>query len=1291
MSRYQPPPPSRERTPPRFSDRRPSATYHSSSGQFGIRSSSDANQSLLPSREPPRGPKADASRHPGPLGIASRGRGNLAGRPDYRDRDRDRDRDRNLRDSRDAPAPFRRDNDRPDWLRRDRDPAGDRDVGSGRDNRSYVGRDRSASPPRSRRDSKDASSNQSFRLAESSLTWYGASGRGGPLTRGRGRADWDRGRGRSTVMTDRDAFKPRSRSREGWWDRDRDRDRIRDNEVDRRDKLDKRDLDRSLEREGWSRESDPRKRERSRSHHSSSQIAGPITTPSSIAIHPINQSHPNNSEKGPQRMSIDSARRYSLNLTTTSQTRDVRQEGEKVDYFSSKSDAYSRDSAASRAFSPAAAPQVPAFGSSLDLLKPAAPSTNSQTPQTDKPPTPSQPPSAPESSSARQRASFQPPRGPKADRALQSGTFRESKGCGPEVWAKQEPQARIARPSMIAGSSKHTSDQFPSAPSHLEDRGQPIGASNDLKSTQAIPLGPKAGISPTARQRFGAGQPAAPSTPPAAPSRPSAMNISPANLRSAASINLRSQVPQVQRNIQPRVTLNNNTWKSPEYKQPRPSIMNKVPTKSFQAEQRDKGYPSAARKSNLQLVTSPGQMSRTFVTQQPETPAPFGEHNDRHVHVAAEAKSTEHGESAIGQTQKAEDHRDIALSIGPSSEEEGEEEDGLDEEDFAHSERKFQKEMMILERKKPAPLLEDCNIVELLLRIQMLGIIVHGAVPSGLQEEPAMTEIEALHGRNRVGLMFPEVQDAKDEAFPPAGRLLSDPPVNPFPTPPIEDLPFLVSQKSAQFEVYEEDQHSSEIVTRLLEEDIERTSWAIRENLEHCCDDFTNLYRPWKIMVLDIEQQHREEIPLTPAPASPQPPPAPLPTPTPLMERTRGSRNTTELDVQNVLKESERSAREEQERRDREGKSRPNLDIEAIVPAMLDPPAAGILAFKDTNQLIPFEFALDVFSFLPPQDDFTAEEQKTFINAFIQYPKKWSRIADSLPGRDYQQCILHYYLTKDTAKYKGISSKKPTKKGRRGRTAGTRPRSTALISDSLAYDGDETEGLPVPVTDTGRPKRAAAPTFGDGAPDGDNPLLVPTVSKRTGGPAKEVVEGQVAEKATGRGRRPGTGPRGPRKSKAQKDAQQTQQMELGTVSGPLPERIEREPNQPSKAEKPLRGGDLAVLDVDEIQGLGMHKRSDVETDRGRLLLLNGDLSVSVGSGSAAGALQPSSYWSVPEQQKFPSLLAYFGRDFEAIASFMKSKTMIMVSFNPVRRSSIHDVRSKTTMDGKSQTAPENSR
>lgn len=43
-----------------------------------------------------------------------------------------------------------------------------------------------------------------------------------------------------------------------------------------------------------------------------------------------------------------------------------------------------------------------------------------------------------------------------------------------------------------------------------------------------------------------------------------------------------------------------------------------------------------------------------------------------------------------------------------------------------------------------------------------------------------------------------------------------------------------------------------------------------------------------------------------------------------------------------------------------------------------------------------------------------------------------------------------------------------------------------------------------------------------------------------------------------------------------------------------------------------------------------------------------------------GSLKPTSYWSVSEQRDFKGLLSHFGRDFEGISQFMKTKTTTMV-------------------------------
>lgn len=538
------------------------------------------------------------------------------------------------------------------------------------------------------------------------------------------------------------------------------------------------------------------------------------------------------------------------------------------------------------------------------------------------------------------------------------------------------------------------------------------------------------------------------------------------------------------------------------------------------------------------------------------------------------------------------------------------------------------------------------------MRIQMLGIIADDAVPSGLLKEATAVEPVAPAETRIFGLLSPKLEAEREPTPKPAGRPLKDPPVNLIPTPPIESLPFLSSSSSLQYETFEDISEDDDL-TRLLHRKFEKASWDYRDELEGLYDEFASAYRPWKTMISEIELRSREENPVTPAPASPPLSIGPSLAPTPLIERTRGAKNTTELDFQNILRESERSAREEQERRDREATSKPNYETEAIIPYMLDPVAAELSCFKDTNQLVPPEMAIEVFAFVPPKDDFTAEEQITFISAFNLNPKRWGKISESLPGRDYQQCIMHYYLTKDKAKYKEGWRKTLPRKGRKKGTV-PRPRSTALMSD-IVYDGEEMEPIPAAVTDTGRPRRAAAPTFGDIGPDTESSTPAPTSTRRA--TAKDTPGDLAVEKPT-RGRKSGTGQKGSRKSKGQ--AQQAQQVQLVAVAGLSSPKIDREILQSTKVGRGNSKTDTSTIASEEVSGVDFQKAIDLDIDRGR----SGPFSVDGAGGAStsigSAAPQTSSYWSVPEQQKFPSLLAYFGRDFEAIATFMRTKTMTMV-------------------------------
>ncbi|KAJ5919522.1 hypothetical protein N7454_009357, partial [Penicillium verhagenii] len=425
-------------------------------------------------------------------------------------------------------------------------------------------------------------------------------------------------------------------------------------------------------------------------------------------------------------------------------------------------------------------------------------------------------------------------------------------------------------------------------------------------------------------------------------------------------------------------------------------------------------------------------------------------------------------------------------------------------------------------------------------------------------------------------------------------------------------------------------------------------------------EEYMAHYKPWRLSVWELDRS-RNKKPMTPGPASPPPPTVPV-TPTVVPDsRERRYKGNSELDFLNALKASEISAQEELERRKTQMvTARPDLSREAIIPDMLESGEAKARIYKDVNNAVKTDDALDVFGFLPPANDFTQKEHEMFTDAFMTYPKKWDKIAEALPGRDFQQCIVHYYLTKEEIKYKAKLNKRWSKKGK-GKARVKGPKSNLLIADLgvVKPDFDGEEDVPA-VTDTGRPRRAAAPTFGD-SNDGQT------------GKETESIE----KPAPRRGARVG-GTRAPKRSKTTEKDQRTQ----GPPPAPAPVAPPPPPPPPPppQSNPPLAafpkmefGGDGAMEGPLPLDREMSEREATIPASRPRVGRGRAKEGVYVFESTETdptmtpkpmeggyGSLQPTSYWSVPEQRDFPRLLAHFGRDFEGISHFMKTKTTVMV-------------------------------
>lgn len=1389
-SRY--PPPSgfnpRDRSPPpqRFSDRRPPPPGPRGADDAILpplgREPPRGPKALI-DPPPPRG-----GGHYGGRGRGYPGRGmdfRDRDRLDLRDRDRDRDRDfRDLRDG--PPPPFRRDLDR-DWGRRDRDfDHRDSRVGFGRGrSRSPPPRDfrdmreplvRDSDLIRMRRDSRDSL------LSTSSVPPDGPPlgahhPRSGPI-RGRGRG------GRMPYLDNRDSFRRRSRSRDGWWDRDRERDRERDRDRDRERMMEFRERDREREREQRDRERDLDRRDRERERELLERRADRFSRPDDPDRRPLERDDrdrpaldhwkrdrpPSRADTRIPSTSTTSSLSHPSPATASSVAPPLPPAPDRIpDHHqhqqqqqqsppspsapppppAPQSDQARKPSAAEprrdadrpeslpprpeppkdippvKRSPPPSAPQVPAFGS-VTVPIPGPPADK---PLGDTTSTGSVDKAEKERNEPPSRPSVQPPTGPKAERGPPQTPLaqRVRRDDAPEPPAKLDISPRVPKPHGPPGSGpKSTSDLSPpTAPAAMAASKHPGTIHAD--PTPAIKPGSTSpvlerGLPPAAR---------APSPGPHTSPRLQYSSI-PTGPR---ALQQRQPPPPPPRGP----PKGSKQWVRPGYSHP-PLGPNSIPLpkrgsvdgkeRSLSASEQSKREPPVPSDDSDQELEA-GEIAPTKEPELPpavvpvQPPKPTREPTPPPKAPVETMKLDEKQKSA----EEARGDGDAVIpDFGGSSEEDEDEHVVFTQEYLEERKQIFEKDMQVLRAEMPLPPLEDPNIVALLMRIQLLGVIAHDVpehppktepTPEPVAEavveptgEPAQKptpesepepetvqpmEIDEPRDTDRIPGEKPAVKpnekrnekptatvQFKLDDEPPAKMVLESLPVAD--TITVESLPFLNAGPPTPIsglEAYQENAANYQGFRETLREEVKKRRKEISRKNAALREEYLSMYKPWRIETWELDNEKGHNT-VTPGP-TPPPLPSPLPMPTTTAEARRYKGNS-ELDFQNALRASEISAQEELERRrGSKATARPDPMREATIPDMLEPLEVKAAVYKDMNNIISTADAADVFGFLPPSNDFTPSEHEKFTNAFMAHPKKWGKIAESLPGRDYQQCIIHYYLTKEEIKYKAKLNKRWSRRGRAKRSA--RPKSNALMVDlGVVKPDDEGEDEPAPVTDTGRPRRAAAPTFGDTTVDAEQ-----VANGRRGNPPKDGVEQQQQPEkpVSRRGRAGGPGSRGGRRGKAAQHHQQQQQQQTPsqpptpqeppatTIAGPAP--TPPVPRLPKRevAEPPVDAATEAV--VPRLQEPREREQQDIPAPpppprgrAGRMRQRDGMYvfeSTEPEAPTAArtpevggyGSMQPTSYWSVPEQRDFPLLLAHFGRDFEGISNFMKTKTTVMVS------------------------------
>ena len=1304
-SRFPPPNPTdprfpRDRSPPRSVDnRRPSAAYND--GPPSSRTNSNdfygySARGREPPREPPSGPKALRE---GPRGgsFIPRGRGFLA-RGDGRERD--------TREFGSRDEPFARRGGRgQEW--------GARERFDGRDRRSSPpGRDRSRSPlSRDFRDSRDV---REFPLrddrrdvregpAPAPFDAFSLRGRGG--YRGRGRNDWDfNRRGRGSYHEERHDATPRSRSRERDWDRQMRDDREHDIETSRRED--------DLRREREERERDDRFRReqpyRPDSRNSTGGQQTPMTSRStsvtSVPVTNLDRFVQNNRdsrdsqwEQRPRPTGHD-ARRSSMDMDL-----------DRGDLHLRRPD---RDRYEQRTASPPPqAPPVPAFGSIPDRApiynqepQPKQDSPKDRSPlvhpsrlsllePTREPPSapkaqaPNNAPSAPKAQQLQDRWSsnetHEPIRRPTGSDGRIFGPQRQSLPTSTSTVAKEFEEALsiskrssdvspIRQPFLSASSALDPTQ--PSIRKAVEEQGRngnveasaagpitnlrpPLGGSSNQGSPVKIPTGPRADRAPPSIR-----QPAPPSIR-AAPNRPPSMMPRGGGRGSAWSW------------VNPNPSLPKHTPRGP-------SIMNTVPIKRDHiADDKGRAGPPSTestefaadrwRRDTISSGTNKAQSASSISQEIDHRSLPEAQRKEL-VSGGIKAEELDHGE------QKPR-------MMGPEDDKENDEsdeaavEDGemdLDEQDFAQAEKKFDHEIQALEAKRPPTPRSNPVILELLEELDALASALEEKIKTGApDEEPAAKS-------GPLGLPSPKVGDVEEMDF--KMEMESPPPsfkTRPQ-TPPVASLPFLGSGPPTPFsdiEDLQEDPQRQQCVEFALAEEIKKQRAFLRARDEEVKTKYVSSYKSWRMNIEKYEEQKRAEDPMG---TSPVPESMPLSAPAPPVVGRRG-KIISELDLEEVLKASqETAAKEERARREREAPvymppDTFNPDREAIVPDMLSHFDVNILKFHDSNNLVDRDDALEALNFIPKKDDFSPAEHETFLYNYLLYPKRFGTIAEALEGRDFQDCVRHYYLTKLTVKYKDQESAfMKTKKGKKlaasARGHQIRPRAAGGLIPSVD-GGMEYETQNIPLNEKGRPKRAAAPTFGDSAePDPATPA--PTPARRGAAAVKDANGNLSSEKPTNKRTR--TAP--PKEKVGRKGKAPL----LAAAPGPSPQKSLPE-TQRAVSKEPAVESEQRVEEIEGAQVLaGLTSAQPYTAPIAQPTSVEGwpvDQPVPTNNEQIVKRVQPfvpeqapslpqpksggtvSSYWSVPEQTDFHNFLRYHGTDWQAICiSMNRTKTSTMV-------------------------------
>lgn len=1185
--------------------------------------------------EPPRGPRALTEPHRGYTSSVSRGRG-FSGRADYRTDYRDREY-------------FRRDSSPPGGRRWS--PHGDRFSTS--DYRDHRDAPRDLDFGRGRRG-----------YHESGASRYGVNGRGGQSYhpsrddpgRGRGRTEWTpRARGRPSFHDERGDFRGRSRSpqsrslrrdrslsRERWQPP---HDRFLDSSIDRRE------VEKSLDRDERPRDDGRFRNDR---YLIDSRYNGTIVNA---------EKHPDSANVRAQRECKQFKQDYTTHIAASTDHSLLAVERGQLNY----------DEQHIRTSSPPTAPDVPAFGSSQ--------TRNSQRVAPEQKQTPSSPPFRPlpsrvflqsepnPSSPTYQHPQTAPletrptPISPKPDPSQIAPKAPKAERCDPSPMITEpseiRSQVKQESPNLAPSSTDKSTDppmNAPTGPSFKPPAAPRDPSPSMLRSPPprprqlvGVPSGPKASVSPLANRQG----PSSPGfNPPVGPrvvgvpSSPSVTSV-PTGPRAE-----RTNLPN------PRPAIGHTGLASWQWTRSDATSTtgraSSVPAKRSNDGERKGAGDLVLNEQSKNSMLGPTDHQHPSVDHDPIVKIPRLDGSDNR-------------ESMERETQPGKSLQDSNDEPSGLEEEAGE----FDDVDIANRQQKYQQDVSRLQAQMidlssnklrgTSPL----RTLNLLDRLSLEDLCSFFDAPRS-RKPTGQRNVDQKSPGTEQAVSIPEQSEQPQFSLPlirrPAPKPAPSLSPSPVGSPEIQALPFLNSSPRpfCDIEALQENLERQENIRELLLHELKRQQ--IRDDT---VDDDLRLeykyrYREWRrhVKTLDSQKSSREvgnpestENGMRQSTTETSPP-----LQTPLEPRRR--MQATDYEFEQVLEMSKREAEQKaQEIRERDAaNAKPNWELEANVPELIHSREVPFAIFSDTSCLRNPRELCSLWELQPPADDFTKDEHDTMLQNFKDFPKKFGKIAGGLEGRGYKDCINHYYATKWSGQYKPPRDKRRRAKNPRVKTGpNQRPRANVLISNFEdakpdLYDGDDASAPLNAYTESGRPKRAAAPTFKD-KDQGEQPTQTTPAKKSNKGDSN--VE-RTVEKSS---RKPRGGPKEPRQRKgrnvalAKRDSKSPEKMDasfenghpssrdlegansLAALGSSQPPLLQRPPsNAPSFAVEPAQSA-----------------RPTLHAEAGKIQ--------QVRSGSTTGT---SSYWSVHEVDLFPQLIARYGTDWTSIAQEMRNKTHTMI-------------------------------